>query len=183
MVLSSKHVKWLSRNSEEKFPVMQLQQAISTMPDEYQLLNVQTHVLQVNLNCHGCRQKVKKILHKIEGVYTVNIDAEQQKVTVSGIVEAATLIKKLVRSGKHAELLYQKPKLDPANQEQANFSTAQSQTHYLKNSSEVSSNQLIFNNVYGRQVEDEWEGEGTYRKLVPGKQNGQSQSGCLWRRS
>lgn len=41
------------------------------------------------------------------------IDAEQQKVTVSGSVDSAALIKKLVRAGKHAELWSQK-----ANQNQ-----------------------------------------------------------------
>ncbi|KAF8390569.1 hypothetical protein HHK36_025096 [Tetracentron sinense] len=42
---------------------------------------------------------------KYECLYTVNItDAEQQKVIVSGSVDSATLIKKLVRSGKYAEL-------------------------------------------------------------------------------
>lgn len=43
----------------------------------------------------------------------MTIDAEQQKVTVSGSVDSATLIKKLVRAGKHAELWSQK-----ANQNQ-----------------------------------------------------------------
>ncbi|KAA8530636.1 hypothetical protein F0562_005430 [Nyssa sinensis] len=38
------------------------------------------------------------------GVYKVNIDAEQHKVTVTGSVDSATLIKKLGRSGKHAEV-------------------------------------------------------------------------------
>jgi len=41
-------------------------------------------------------------------VYRVNIETEQQKVTVSGSVDAATLIKKLVKAGKHAELWSQK---------------------------------------------------------------------------
>lgn len=42
------------------------------------------------------------------GAYQVTIDAEQQRVTVSGSVDSATLIKKLVRAGKHAELWSQK---------------------------------------------------------------------------
>ena len=41
-------------------------------------------------------------------MYTVNIDAEQQKVTVSGSVDSETLIRKLVRAGKHTELWSQK---------------------------------------------------------------------------
>lgn len=37
------------------------------------------------------------------GVYKVRIDADEQ-VTVTGSVDSAILINKLVRSGKHAEL-------------------------------------------------------------------------------
>ncbi|GMG99705.1 hypothetical protein Nepgr_001545 [Nepenthes gracilis] len=69
-------------------------------------LKTQTCVLRVNIrcDCDGCKNKVKKLLQKIEGVYTVNIDAKQGKVTVAGNVDPATLIKKLLKSGKHAEL-------------------------------------------------------------------------------
>lgn len=38
------------------------------------------------------------------GVYTTTIDVEQGKVTVTGNVDPSILIKKLVKSGKHAEL-------------------------------------------------------------------------------
>lgn len=75
-----------------------------TKDEDFKLLKIQTCVLRVNIDCDGCRQKVKKLLQRIEGVYTVVIDADNQKVTVSGSVDSATLIKKLVRSGKHAEL-------------------------------------------------------------------------------
>ncbi|KAH7571013.1 hypothetical protein JRO89_XS05G0240100 [Xanthoceras sorbifolium] len=87
---------------------------------------METCVLKVNIHCDGCKQKVKKLLQRIEvfffhhfvtGVYQVNIDAEQQKVTVSGTVDSATLIKKLVRAGKHAELWSQKSN---QNQKQKN---------------------------------------------------------------
>ncbi|KAJ8769496.1 hypothetical protein K2173_003860 [Erythroxylum novogranatense] len=79
-----------------------------TKDEDFKLLKIQTCVLRVNIHCDGCKQKVKKLLQRIEGVYQVNIDAEQQKVTVSGSVDSATLIKKLVRAGKHAELWSQK---------------------------------------------------------------------------
>ncbi|CAA2975377.1 Hypothetical predicted protein [Olea europaea subsp. europaea] len=49
----------------------------------------------------------KKILQNIgilSCVYTINIEPKQQKVTVTGNIDAQTLIKKLVRNGKHAEL-------------------------------------------------------------------------------
>ncbi|KAK4283639.1 hypothetical protein QN277_000568 [Acacia crassicarpa] len=60
--------------------------------------------LKVNIHCDGCKHKVKKVLRKIDGVFIVDIDSEQGKVTVSGNVEPNILIKKLVKSGKHAEL-------------------------------------------------------------------------------
>ncbi|CAI0627161.1 unnamed protein product [Linum tenue] len=44
------------------------------------------------------------MLKKIDGVYSVEIDAETQVVTVSGTVDSATLIKKLSKVGKFAEL-------------------------------------------------------------------------------
>lgn len=49
------------------------------------------------------------MLQSIEGVYTTNIDSQQQKVTVTGNVDAQILIKKLVKTGKHAELWPEKP--------------------------------------------------------------------------
>ncbi|KAF5739870.1 Copper-transporting ATPase 1 [Tripterygium wilfordii] len=67
-------------------------------------LKYKTWVLKVSIHCEGCKRKVKKILTNIDGVYTTNIDLRQQKVTVTGNVEAETLIKKLVKAGKHAEL-------------------------------------------------------------------------------
>nr|GME09312.1 heavy metal-associated isoprenylated plant protein 33-like [Ipomoea batatas] len=63
-----------------------------------------TCVLKVNIHCDGCKHKVKKILQKIEGVYKIGIDSESGKVTVSGNVDPATLIKKFTKHGKHAEL-------------------------------------------------------------------------------
>ncbi|XP_042387604.1 uncharacterized protein LOC121979681 [Zingiber officinale] len=63
----------------------------------------QTLILKVIIHCDGCRLQVRKILHRTEGVFSVSIDVEEQKVTVSGDVDAATLIRKLNRAGKHAE--------------------------------------------------------------------------------
>ncbi|KAL1531925.1 heavy metal-associated isoprenylated plant protein 37-like [Salvia divinorum] len=90
-----------------------------TKDEDFNLLKIQTCVLRVNIHCEGCQQKVKKILQRIEGVYQVKIDAEQQKVTVFSNVDSATLVKKLVKAGKHAELCStkstqnQKPKTAP----------------------------------------------------------------------
>ncbi|KAJ0079155.1 hypothetical protein Patl1_22775 [Pistacia atlantica] len=64
----------------------------------------QSCVLRVNIHCDGCRKKVKKLLQKIDGVYSTSIDAEQGRVVVTGNVDPAILIRKLEKSGKHAEL-------------------------------------------------------------------------------
>uniref|UniRef100_A0A2N9IBM3 HMA domain-containing protein n=1 Tax=Fagus sylvatica TaxID=28930 RepID=A0A2N9IBM3_FAGSY len=67
-------------------------------------LNYQTWVLKVSLHCEGCKRKVKKVLQSIDGVFNTSFDSQQQKVTVTGNVAVETLIKKLVKTGKHAEI-------------------------------------------------------------------------------
>ncbi|KAL2341758.1 hypothetical protein Fmac_009698 [Flemingia macrophylla] len=69
-----------------------------------QALNYQTWFLKVSIHCEGCRRKVKKVLNSIDGVFTATVDAQQQKVTVTGSVGVETLLRKLVRAGKHAEI-------------------------------------------------------------------------------
>ncbi|KAJ9180206.1 hypothetical protein P3X46_008481 [Hevea brasiliensis] len=71
-----------------------------------ELMKMQTCVLKVNIQCHcdGCKKKIRKLLQKVDGVYNATINAEQGKVTVTGNVDPAKLIKKLEKSGKHAEL-------------------------------------------------------------------------------
>ncbi|XP_065856574.1 heavy metal-associated isoprenylated plant protein 37 [Euphorbia lathyris] len=92
-----------------------------TKDQDFKLLKIQTCVLKVNIHCDGCKHKVKKLLQRIEGVYQVNIDADQQKVTVSGSVDSATLIKKLGKAGKHAEIWSQKPNNQDQKQKNNNF--------------------------------------------------------------
>ncbi|KAJ6830123.1 putative glycine-rich cell wall structural protein 1.0 [Iris pallida] len=67
-------------------------------------LKYQTWVLRVSIHCEGCKKKVKKVLQGIDGVYKITTGSQQQKVMVTGNVAAETLIKKLGKTGKHAEL-------------------------------------------------------------------------------
>ncbi|KAF2310968.1 hypothetical protein GH714_018836 [Hevea brasiliensis] len=71
-------------------------------------LKCQTWVLKVSIHCQGCKRKVKKVLQGIDGVYIATVDSQQQKVTVTGNIEVETLIKKLIKTGKHAEIWPQK---------------------------------------------------------------------------
>ncbi|XP_050375379.1 heavy metal-associated isoprenylated plant protein 37 [Argentina anserina] len=91
-----------------------------TKDEDFKLLKIQTFTLRVNIHCDGCQQKVKKLLQRTEGVYQVSIDADQQKVTVSGAIDSATLIKKLVRAGKHSEVWSQQKANQNQNQKQKN---------------------------------------------------------------
>ncbi|KAM5569279.1 hypothetical protein ABKV19_016672 [Rosa sericea] len=84
-----------------------------------EFLKIQKCALKVNIHCDGCKHKVKKILQRIDGVFTTDIDSEQGKVIVSGNVDPSVLIKKLAKSGKHAEL-WGAPKANNNNQNQNN---------------------------------------------------------------
>ncbi|XP_028196774.1 heavy metal-associated isoprenylated plant protein 37-like [Glycine soja] len=71
---------------------------------DYELIKIETFVLKVRMNCQGCINKVRKVLQKVEGVCKVDINAEEQKAIVTGIVDPSTLVQKLVKFGKHAEI-------------------------------------------------------------------------------
>ncbi|XWS57506.1 hypothetical protein CRYUN_Cryun09bG0180000 [Craigia yunnanensis] len=69
-------------------------------------LKYKAWVLKVSIHCEGCNRKVEKTLRNIEGVYEAYADLKQQKATVKANlqVNVETLIKKLVKKGRHAEL-------------------------------------------------------------------------------
>ncbi|KAG5044062.1 hypothetical protein AAZX31_03G192200 [Glycine max] len=72
-------------------------------------LKYQTWALKVLIHCDGCKRRVKKILQGIDGVYTTEVNSLLHKVTVTGNVDAETLIKRLSRSGRVVELWPEKP--------------------------------------------------------------------------
>ncbi|CAI9768968.1 unnamed protein product [Fraxinus pennsylvanica] len=63
-----------------------------------------TWILKTSIHCEGCKRKVKKILKQVPGVENVEVDIKQQKVIVTGNVDGDSLTKKLIKSGKKAEL-------------------------------------------------------------------------------
>ncbi|XP_058197662.1 uncharacterized protein LOC131313390 [Rhododendron vialii] len=67
-----------------------------------------TFDLKLNLHCKNCANDVRKIVLKIEGVVSIDIDKDLElgKSTISGNVNPQTVIKKLKdRANKHAKLL------------------------------------------------------------------------------
>ncbi|KAI3761016.1 hypothetical protein L1987_51421 [Smallanthus sonchifolius] len=120
--------------------------------DNFQILQIQTCALKVNIHCDGCKHKVKKILRKIEGVYFVDIDSEQQKVRVSGNVDSNTLINKLIKAGKYAELW------PSSDQEISNFMDGGNNQNPVQNritSQNAPKSQPLSTPAYPRNLEDE----------------------------
>ncbi|XP_028776496.1 heavy metal-associated isoprenylated plant protein 23 [Neltuma alba] len=65
---------------------------------------LQTVELKVRMDCDGCVLKVKKALSSLSGVKSVDINRKQQKVTVTGYVEANKVLKAAKSTGKKAEI-------------------------------------------------------------------------------
>lgn len=61
---------------------------------------MQTVVLKVGMSCQGCAGAVRRVLTKMEGVETFDIDMEQQKVTVKGNVKPEDVFQTVSKTGK-----------------------------------------------------------------------------------
>ncbi|KAI3894849.1 hypothetical protein MKX03_014955 [Papaver bracteatum] len=59
--------------------------------------------LLVHMNCQGCERMVKKAISKLEGVDAIDIDMDNQKVTVTGYVDQRQVLKMVRRTGKKTE--------------------------------------------------------------------------------
>ncbi|KAI6676615.1 hypothetical protein NL676_037411 [Syzygium grande] len=60
----------------------------------------QTVVLKVGMSCEGCSGAVKRVLGKMEGVESFDIDMKEQKVTVKGNVQPDAVLKTVSKTGK-----------------------------------------------------------------------------------
>ncbi|KAL8041117.1 hypothetical protein ABFS82_10G143400 [Erythranthe guttata] len=59
--------------------------------------------LLVRMDCEGCEKTIRRAISKLEGVDSLDIDMEKQKVTVRGYVDKRSVLKMVRRSGKTAE--------------------------------------------------------------------------------
>ncbi|KAJ0988379.1 hypothetical protein J5N97_006735 [Dioscorea zingiberensis] len=66
--------------------------------------HLNTVELKVRMDCEGCELKIKKLLSSMKGVESVEVIRKQQKVTVIGFVEPNKVLKKVVSTGKKAEM-------------------------------------------------------------------------------
>ncbi|KAJ4843383.1 hypothetical protein Tsubulata_046148, partial [Turnera subulata] len=61
----------------------------------------------MNVKCEGCRKKIKNQMQKVHGVHSMNIDANEGKVTISSTVDPHVLIHEFAKVGKKAQLLWE----------------------------------------------------------------------------
>ncbi|XP_074587117.1 copper transport protein ATX1-like [Curcuma longa] len=60
----------------------------------------QTVVLKVGMSCEGCVGAVKRVLTKMEGVESFDVDLKEQKVTVKGDVKPEAVLQTVSKTGK-----------------------------------------------------------------------------------
>ncbi|XP_040988791.1 heavy metal-associated isoprenylated plant protein 30-like [Juglans microcarpa x Juglans regia] len=75
----------------------------NNMPRGRPLISLQTVELKVRMCCTGCERVVKKAIHKLRGIDSVEVDLEREKVTVVGYVDRNKVLKTVRRAGKRAE--------------------------------------------------------------------------------
>ncbi|XP_017614969.1 heavy metal-associated isoprenylated plant protein 45 [Gossypium arboreum] len=59
--------------------------------------------LAVHMDCEGCEKRIRRAISKIDGVDSLEIDMDKQKVTVRGYVEETKVLKVVRRTGRKAE--------------------------------------------------------------------------------
>ncbi|XP_038992178.1 copper transport protein ATX1-like [Hibiscus syriacus] len=64
----------------------------------------QTVVLKVGMSCEGCVGAVKRVLGKMQGVESYEVDLKEQKVTVKGNVQPDVVLQTVSKTGKKTTL-------------------------------------------------------------------------------
>nr|ACC95537.1 copper chaperone protein [Knorringia sibirica] len=60
----------------------------------------QTVVLKVEMTCQGCVGAVQRVLGKMEGVESFDVNLEEKKVTVNGNVDPEAVLQKVSKTGR-----------------------------------------------------------------------------------
>ncbi|KAL2934996.1 Copper transport protein CCH [Bienertia sinuspersici] len=60
----------------------------------------QTIVLKVAMSCQGCVGAMNRVLGKMEGVESYDINIDEQKVTVKGNVQPEAVFQTISKTGK-----------------------------------------------------------------------------------
>ncbi|KAL3521090.1 hypothetical protein ACH5RR_019239 [Cinchona calisaya] len=98
----SNYTSYTNYNAEQISPISRTM-AYSQLP----LVAPSSFILKLKIHCSKCENKLKRMILKVQGVHSVNIDAKQGTVTISGTVEPSTIMKWLEGLGRKAELLWE----------------------------------------------------------------------------
>uniref|UniRef100_A0ACD5V4U7 Uncharacterized protein n=1 Tax=Avena sativa TaxID=4498 RepID=A0ACD5V4U7_AVESA len=80
--------------------------------------------VRVYMHCDACERSVRRTIKKIDGVETVEVDRDENKITVTGDFKAHKLLKKIKKkTGKKAEILVPEP--EPEVNEEENKEEAE----------------------------------------------------------
>ncbi|XP_027365742.1 copper transport protein CCH-like [Abrus precatorius] len=63
-------------------------------------MSSQTVVLKVGMSCQGCAGAVNRVLGKMEGVESFDIDVKEQKVTIRGNIQPEEVLQAVSKTGK-----------------------------------------------------------------------------------
>ncbi|GAA0154121.1 hypothetical protein LIER_37804 [Lithospermum erythrorhizon] len=72
-----------------------------------------TVVLKVGMSCQGCVGAVQRVLGKMEGVESFDIDLKEQKVTVKGNVQPEAVLQTVSKTGKKTSFWEAEPPAAP----------------------------------------------------------------------
>ncbi|XP_020262802.1 copper transport protein ATX1-like [Asparagus officinalis] len=74
----------------------------------------ETVVLKVGMSCQGCVGAVKRVLTKMEGVETFDVNIDEQKVTVKGNVTPDAVLQTVSKTGKKTSFCEAEPETKEA---------------------------------------------------------------------
>ncbi|XP_061351468.1 copper transport protein ATX1-like [Gastrolobium bilobum] len=80
-------------------------------------MSSQTVVLKVGMSCQGCVGAVNRVLGKMEGVESFDIDLKEQKVTVKGNVQPEEVLQTVSKTGKKTSFWEGEAPIAPAEPE------------------------------------------------------------------
>ncbi|KAK4742076.1 hypothetical protein SAY87_000077 [Trapa incisa] len=83
--------------------VSYLSDLLSSITKKKKKKQVQIVALKVRMDCDGCARKMKSVLSGVKGAKSVDVDLKQQKVTVTGYVDAKKVLAAALSTKKKVE--------------------------------------------------------------------------------
>lgn len=111
---SHRRVELISPIPEPPAPIPEPVQEPKTEDPKPQPQILTTVVLKVHMHCEACAQEIKRRIHRMKGVESVDPDLKSSQVTVKGAIDPAALVAYVHRrTGKHAAIVKLEPEITP----------------------------------------------------------------------